>query len=659
MDKMSNNQEGVRDLVSDDIAEDANVGGDDEDQLAAVGVDPAVACGGDSPPLSDYEKLRERNIRERDEAMKETLEEIESAKQEMRSNAPQPVVVAGGRSKRKKVEPVEEFRSSGRERNPIRYALEGRRGRREESGSSRPSKTRGRKEERSHPPVAIDSSHNLRTRQHVNYTDDEPVPVADGYIWCTPCGKVEYNGCEKHPPFFGDTSEFHLVVEPSSVGGSGRRAGDGVFNRGKMIPEDVLFGPYSGNLIPPSRYEELKNANQESGNAWEVRDKKNKKTVGFMDPGVNPDPHLHWMSKINCPSRAGDLNLVGFQLEGQIYYRVMKNIPCGKELIVSYGDTYATDLGIKLDIIDMHLGRENHVKDAIVCGFCSTGLIGEKELVEHLGKGENRQFKCKVKQREEMIKMAESGEREHVCQECGKGFKTRQLLTSHRVVHSKVKPYKCDVVGCSKSYANRGGLFLHTKSVHEGVKHECAECGKRFGDKSHMNTHYKTVHLQEKKFKCQKCGLQFGENGYLTKHIKTVHEKIRSFKCEHCGKSFGQDQHRKTHIEAVHLNLRYPCTWPDCTHQAHSKTRLKYHRRSTHTKEWSLECKLCEDQLGIWWGCIHPGQMDKHRAKKHPVEWEEEQMAYKSDHPFICGHMRCQKRFGTKVEKDRHEKKMH
>merc|ERR1719470_200630 len=66
------------------------------------------------------------------------------------------------------------------------------------------------------------------------------------------------------------------------------------------------------------------------------------------------------------------------------------------------------------------------------------------------------------------------------------------------------------------------------------------------------------------------------------------------------------------------------------------KGQVKYHIRQVHTKEWSWEYQLCEDQKGIWWGCIHPWQMDKHTAKKHPVEWEEEQDAFRQAHPFVC-----------------------
>ena len=174
-----------------------------------------------------------------------------------------------------------------------------------------------------------------------------------------------------------------------------------------------------------------------------------------------------------------------------------------------------------------------------------------------------------------------------------------------------------------------------------------------------MTNHYKSVHGEEKHYKCDKCGLQFSTNWNLNQHVKNVHQKIRAFKCEHCGKSFGHSRVRKIHMEAVHSHIRYPCTWQGCTWTSTGKAYVKYHIRRAHTKEWSLECQLCEDQLDIWWGCLFPGEMDKHKAKKQPVEWEEEQDAYRRDHPFICKFKKCLNRYKTEVEKDRHEMKMH
>ena len=48
----------------------------------------AGSLGEDPPQLCEYERLKKRNIRERDEALKEAMGEIEEDKQDMRDNAP-------------------------------------------------------------------------------------------------------------------------------------------------------------------------------------------------------------------------------------------------------------------------------------------------------------------------------------------------------------------------------------------------------------------------------------------------------------------------------------------------------------------------------------------------------------------------------------------
>ena len=232
--------------------------------------------------------------------------EIDEAKQDMRDNAPgakrrAAEEEAGGRRKRKKVEPVVEVRRSGRERKPVTYVvnedLDGRsrkRGRKVVGGrSNAASKTpvrsgRGRMISRpGKSPSRHSSSRSLRPRKPVDYSE-VPEPEADVFIWCSTCRKEEYNGCEKHITYFGDNKEFKLEVERSSLGG--RDAGEGMVNRGEAIPEGVLFGPYTGEFITVAEYEEIKKAKMESGNAWEIRDKYNNKTVGYIDPGMNPDP---------------------------------------------------------------------------------------------------------------------------------------------------------------------------------------------------------------------------------------------------------------------------------------------------------------------------------------------------------------------------------
>ena len=67
------------------VEEEVNLEGENEYEAPIqIGV-----CGeNEVPEMSEYEKLRERNIREREEMMKEVMEDINEAKQEMYDNAP-------------------------------------------------------------------------------------------------------------------------------------------------------------------------------------------------------------------------------------------------------------------------------------------------------------------------------------------------------------------------------------------------------------------------------------------------------------------------------------------------------------------------------------------------------------------------------------------
>ena len=484
------------------VEEDAEAGPSGVEHPVAVQQD--VCRGDDHPELSDYEKLRERNIREREEAMKEAMGEINEAKQEMWDNAPRAkekgaVEEGGGRRKKKKAESVVELRRSGRKRKPVSYVVE-----EYSNGRSKKSRKTGHKKTISKPdspPTLPSSSCNLCPQKPIVYSP-VPEPEADSFIWCSVCKKEKYEGCEKHVPYFGDNKELNLKVEKGSQGLTG---GEGVVNKGKVVPKGVLFCPYSGKFIPAAVYEMIK-----SDNARESRDQFHVKTVGYINPGMHPNPQLHWRTKINSPNQTEEQNLMGFQLAGQIFYRVTMDISMGKELLVWHGTSYVEEAGIAVEIVD-----------AIECEYCGTWMVA-KTLEEHLGKGGNV-YKCVVKQAMEMVMMAESEERKHVCRECGKGYKTKYQLSEHGSVHTRVKSFKCDVENCGKSYAYRSALSFHKKNVHEGIYYDCAECGKRFGGKSTMRRHY-----------------------------KTVHDKIRAYKCSECGRSFGQACHMKVHMESVH-----------------------------------------------------------------------------------------------------------
>lgn len=48
------------------------------------------------------------------------------------------------------------------------------------------------------------------------------------------------------------------------------------------------------------------------------------------------------------------------------------------------------------------------------------------------------------------------------------------------------------------------------------------DCSSRFGQKSDLNKHFKTVHQKIKPYACPECGLTFGHRGNLLRHVGVV-----------------------------------------------------------------------------------------------------------------------------------------
>ena len=64
----------------------------------------------------------------------------------------------------------------------------------------------------------------------------------------------------------------------------------------------------------------------------------------------------------------------------------------------------------------------------------------------------------------------------HECAECGKCFENKTLLTIHGRTHSGERPYACLV--CDKRFTQQGHLSRHNR-IHTGEKmHQCSLCGK-------------------------------------------------------------------------------------------------------------------------------------------------------------------------------------
>ena len=88
------------------------------------------------------------------------------------------------------------------------------------------------------------------------------------------------------------------------------------------------------------------------------------------------DPsHSNWLRFVNCARSEDEQNVSAFQFEGQIFYHTIKSVYPGTELLVWYGDQYASNLGISVDTegewggggggggVTAHLSKQQHANN--------------------------------------------------------------------------------------------------------------------------------------------------------------------------------------------------------------------------------------------------------------------------------------------------------
>ena len=271
----------------------------------------------------DLEAVREANIREKEAMWKALMaKQKEEDEEEERERIGQlPLVQAASRPKKK--------RKRAPNSNPADVSLARKSTRLAQKPGPVLSYHEEEEEEARGRSRTLGSGARARSRQlrprrpKPTYVEEELEPL-DSTIFCQPCGVPVSGGCAVHPPVFSTGEDLALKVEPSHI----KKAGEGVINRGDVIPPGVLFGPYPGAFVPVEQRQQA----EMSGNAWEINDPEGSGVLGFVDPGpavdVNSGP-LHWMVKVNCSSDSAGQNLEGFQWKGAIYYRVMKPIPAG------------------------------------------------------------------------------------------------------------------------------------------------------------------------------------------------------------------------------------------------------------------------------------------------------------------------------------------
>ena len=203
----------------------------------------------------------------------------------------------------------------------------------------------------------------------------------------------------------------------------------------------------------------------------------------------------------------------------------------------------------------MYKHTDEYANKLFECKYCDMKLASERLLIKHLQKMHktevpNAGYPCpecgrifRDKHNLESHKLIHLNIKPHGCEICHKSFRKSSDLTIHFRIHTGEKPHTCDI--CNMSFTTNSNLNKH-KLTHTGEKpHACKYCNRRFTDKSHLNRHY-LIHTGEKPHVCDICNKGFATKAQCVQHM-LVHTGEKPFQCTSCGKTFRQKAKAQKH----------------------------------------------------------------------------------------------------------------
>uniref|UniRef100_A0A8C7XPA1 PR domain zinc finger protein 12 n=1 Tax=Oryzias sinensis TaxID=183150 RepID=A0A8C7XPA1_9TELE len=227
-----------------------------------------------------------------------------------------------------------------------------------------------------------------------------------------------------------------VIIAQSSVPGEGL----GIFSK-TWIKAGTEMGPFTGRLVSPEHIDLYKNNNL----MWEVFNEDG--TVRYFIDASQEDQRS-WMTYIKCARNEQEQNLEVVQIGSSIFYKAVETIPPDQELLVWYGNSHNTFLGIP----GIPGGDEEQTKKSksgnnclgrMRCVICHRGFNSRSNLRSHM--------------------RIHTLDKPFVCRFCNRRFSQSSTLRNHVRLHTGERPYKCHV--CQSAYSQLAGLRAHQKSA--------------------------------------------------------------------------------------------------------------------------------------------------------------------------------------------------
>ncbi|KAI4787420.1 hypothetical protein KUCAC02_036478, partial [Chaenocephalus aceratus] len=249
-----------------------------------------------------------------------------------------------------------------------------------------------------------------------------------------------------------------VIIAQSSVPGEGL----GIFSK-TWIKAGTEMGPFTGRLMSPEHIDLYKNNNL----MWEVFNEDG--TVRYFIDASQEDQRS-WMTYIKCARNEQEQNLEVVQVGSSIFYKAVETIPPDQELLVWYGNSHNTFLGIpgipggdeeqtkktKTDEFHTCEGSSSSSSCSSSSSSSSSISVGRMRCVIC-----HRGFNSRSNLRSHM--RIHTLDKPFVCRFCNRRFSQSSTLRNHVRLHTGERPYKCLV--CQSAYSQLAGLRAHQKSA--------------------------------------------------------------------------------------------------------------------------------------------------------------------------------------------------
>lgn len=198
-------------------------------------------------------------------------------------------------------------------------------------------------------------------------------------------------------------------------------------------------------------------------------------------------------------------------------------------------------------------------------------------------------FKSKQYMRRHMIRMHLTRKEAFLCDKCGRKMKNRNSLMSHMKCHMDARPFKCSI--CDSSFKRSSNLRQHEATVHKKVVDATEE--KVRSKKSQVKNKVKKD--DGDLYACTMCHTTFTSCFGLNVHISKGNCLDKLMFCALCERSFLCDEELCEHIQDKEKpKMVYYCPVKECERSFLLETQLKQHIAVHHVGENPYKCSHCE-----------------------------------------------------------------